>query len=123
MPWSGSGLTVDYAKYGIPKDIYLSSCVTTVEEAKLAAERIGYPIMIKASEGGGGKGIRRVSNSDEIDLAFPQVQGEVPGSPIFLMKLAPACRHLEVQLLADQHGNPITILSIYSMLIMLMFCI
>ena len=44
-----------------------------------------------------------------VDLAFAQVQGEVPGSPIFLMKLAPTCRHLEVQLLADGHGEAIAI--------------
>jgi len=52
--------------------------------------------MIKASEGGGGKGIRKVEKRDQIELSFSQVQGEVPGSPIFLMKLAPMARHLEV---------------------------
>ena len=109
MPWSGTGLTVDYAKTGIPHDLYLEACVTTAQEAKAAADRIGYPVMIKASEGGGGKGIRRVIDPEQVDLAFAQVQGEVPGSPIFLMKLAPTCRHLEVQLLADSHGEAIAI--------------
>ena len=109
MPWSGSGLTVNYAETGIPPDLYLKACVTSAGEAKAAADRIGYPVMIKASEGGGGKGIRRVTDSEQVDLAFAQVQGEVPGSPIFLMKLAPTCRHLEVQLLADSHGEAIAI--------------
>jgi acetyl-CoA carboxylase/biotin carboxylase 1 len=48
-----------------------------------------------------------------VALAFAQVQGEVPGSPIFLMKLAPRCRHLEVQLLADQYGDAIAIFGRY----------
>ena len=52
------------------------------------AEEIGYPVMIKASEGGGGKGIRKASNSEEFQSLFNQVQAEVPGSPVFVMKLA-----------------------------------
>ncbi len=109
MGWSGSGLTVNYAKNGIPKDLYESACVHTIAEAVAVADRIGFPIMIKASEGGGGKGIRKVESKEEVELAFPQVQGEVPGSPVFLMKLAPACRHLEVQLLADRFHDAIAI--------------
>ena len=53
-----------------------------------AAERIGLPVMIKASEGGGGKGIRKVENKEDFASLFRQVQNEVPGSPIFVMKLA-----------------------------------
>ena len=44
--------------------------------------------MIKASEGGGGKGIRKVTNPEDLPAALRQVQSEVPGSPVFLMKLA-----------------------------------
>eukprot|EP00462_Mataza_sp_D1_P008469 CAMPEP_0175150646 /NCGR_PEP_ID=MMETSP0087-20121206/18007_1 /TAXON_ID=136419 /ORGANISM="Unknown Unknown, Strain D1" /LENGTH=2299 /DNA_ID=CAMNT_0016436657 /DNA_START=64 /DNA_END=6963 /DNA_ORIENTATION=+ len=109
MGWSGSGLTVDYANSGIPNDVYHKACVHTVEEALEACERVGFPIMIKASEGGGGKGIRKVEKMDEVEHAYRQVCGEVPGSPIFLMKLAPVCRHLEVQLLADSHGQAIAV--------------
>lgn len=65
--------------------------------------------MIKASEGGGGKGIRKVDNPEEFPALFRQVQTEVPGSPIFVMKLAHGARHLEVQLLADQYGNAISL--------------
>jgi acetyl/propionyl-CoA carboxylase alpha subunit len=53
--------------------------------------------MIKASEGGGGKGIRKCTSLEEFATQFRQVQAEVPGSPIFLMKLAESARHLEVQ--------------------------
>lgn len=70
-----------------------------------ACNKIGYPVMLKASWGGGGKGIRKVLNDEEVRAVFKQIQGEVPGSPIFAMKLAPPSRHLEVQLLADAHGN------------------
>ena len=52
--------------------------------------------MIKASEGGGGKGIRKVTDPADLVASFRQVQGEIPGSPIFIMKLAPKSRHLEI---------------------------
>jgi formate-dependent phosphoribosylglycinamide formyltransferase (GAR transformylase) len=61
-----------------------------------ACDRIGFPVMIKASEGGGGKGIRKVMEASGVAAAFRQVQGEIPGSPIFVMRLAPRSRHLEV---------------------------
>merc|ERR1711879_137358 len=58
VPWSGSGVFIDYDKEGhIPKE-YMKKCmVTNYAEVKAATEKIGYPLMIKASEGGGGKGI------------------------------------------------------------------
>lgn len=65
--------------------------------------------MIKASEGGGGKGIRKVEQGDDFAAAFRQVQAEIPGSPIFVMKLARGARHLEVQLIADNYGNAISL--------------
>ncbi len=52
------------------------------------AEKIGFPVMIKASEGGGGKGIRKATNKKEFPSLYNQVQAEVPGSPVFVMKLA-----------------------------------
>lgn len=73
------------------------------------AVRIGFPVMIKASEGGGGKGIRLARCPDSFPALFNQVSKEVPGSPIFIMKVAENCRHLEVQLLADAYGNAIAL--------------
>lgn len=84
--------------------VYDEACLISAEDALRCAETIGYPAMIKASAGGGGKGIRKVRCRDDVEAAFRQVQAEVEG-PVFMMKLASNCRHLEVQLLADQHGQ------------------
>ena len=65
--------------------------------------------MIKASEGGGGKGIRKAESDEEFKKQYPQVNLEGPGSPIFIMKLAKNARHLEVQLLADEYGEAISV--------------
>ncbi|KAI0358341.1 acetyl CoA carboxylase [Trametes cingulata] len=113
MPWSGTGITkTELTPDGfvtVPDDVYRAACVTSVEEGLARAEEIGFPVMIKASEGGGGKGIRKVESADAFKNAFHAVAGEIPGSPIFIMKLAGQARHLEVQLLADQYGNAISL--------------
>ncbi|XP_008215451.1 acetyl-CoA carboxylase isoform X2 [Nasonia vitripennis] len=111
MAWSGSDLKAQYSgkKIKISSELFKKGCVATVDEALSAAHKIGYPIMVKASEGGGGKGIRKVENAEELPSLFRQVQAEVPGSPIFIMKLAKCARHLEVQLLADNYGNAISL--------------
>ena len=113
IPWSGTGVAVDFASCNgvIPPDVYDSACLHSVEQAVESCNRIGYPVMLKASWGGGGKGIRKAGSDEEVRAVFGAVKGEVPGSPIFAMKLAPPSRHLEVQLLADAHGN---VTSIYS---------
>lgn len=77
--------------------LYYEGCVTDEDEGLEAAYKIGFPVMIKASEGGGGKGIRKCEAADEFPIKFRQVQNEVPGSPIFIMKLATCARHLEVR--------------------------
>ncbi|XP_059482101.1 acetyl-CoA carboxylase isoform X3 [Neocloeon triangulifer] len=111
LPWSGSELRAQYSgkKIKISTELYKKGCVTSAEEGLTAAHKIGFPVMIKASEGGGGKGIRKVDCPEEFPSLFRQVQQEVPGSPIFVMKLAKCARHLEVQLLADQYGNAISL--------------
>ncbi|CAB1319436.1 unnamed protein product [Coregonus sp. 'balchen'] len=104
LPWSGSGLRVDWTEedqrlghvISVPPEVYVLGCVRDVDDGLAGADRIGYPVVIKASEGGGGKGIRKV-------------QAEVPSSPIFVMQLAQHARHLEVQILADQYGNAISL--------------
>ncbi|KAL1433610.1 hypothetical protein MTO96_012437 [Rhipicephalus appendiculatus] len=118
LPWSGSGLKADWDEDNnhtpkkplkIKPELYRKGCVTGVDDGLEAAQRIGFPVMIKASEGGGGKGIRKSESANDFPQCFRQVQSEVPGSPIFIMKLATCARHLEVQLLADQYGTAISL--------------
>ncbi|KAF9219763.1 hypothetical protein BS17DRAFT_788749 [Gyrodon lividus] len=113
MAWSGSGISEtilsEQGFVTVPDKAYKDACVTSVQEGLAKAEQIGWPVMIKASEGGGGKGIRKVDHPDAFKNAYHAVAGEIPGSPIFIMKLAGQARHLEVQLLADQYGNAISL--------------
>ncbi|XP_033475988.2 acetyl-CoA carboxylase isoform X2 [Epinephelus lanceolatus] len=117
LPWSGSGLRVGWDEedqmlgnvISVPSEMYTKGCVLDVDDGLAGAERIGYPVVIKASEGGGGKGIRKVESSEDFPSLFRQVQTEVPGSPIFIMQLAQHARHLEVQILADEYGNAISL--------------
>ncbi|KAI5787034.1 acetyl-CoA carboxylase-like protein [Peziza echinospora] len=113
IPWSGTGVdqvVVDeQGLVTVADEVYQQGCVRSAEEALVKAREIGFPVMIKASEGGGGKGIRKVDGETNFASFYNQVAGEVPGSPIFVMKLAGNARHLEVQLLADQYGNNISL--------------
>ena len=110
IPWSGEGITSSLNDEGvIPKDIFDSACVFTVDEVEQRAKDIGYPVMIKASEGGGGKGIRMAKDVEELRTNFLQVQNEVPGSPIFMMQLCTNARHLEVQIVGDEYGNAVAL--------------
>lgn len=109
--WNGENVKAMYDKAtgSLPEQALEDACISNAVEATEAAERIGFPVMIKASEGGGGKGIRRVDTLDGVANAFRQVCGEVPGSPIFIMKLSSNSRHLEVQLLADEYGEAVAL--------------
>lgn len=107
IPWSGSGLTVPGTS--IPEDVLKQATLTDVADAVQRVGKIGFPVMIKASEGGGGKGIRKVNSIEELKTGFAQVQAEVPGSPIFIQKLSVDSRHLEVQMVADAHGQAIAL--------------
>ena len=73
------------------------------------AEQIGYPVIIKASAGGGGRGMRVVNQASELEALFVQAQqeaGSAFSSPdVYLEKFIGAPRHIEFQLLADEHGN------------------
>jgi len=79
------------------------------KDAVTHAERIGYPVLLKASAGGGGKGMRVVTTSAELPSLFAQAQGEARSSfgdeTVFLEKFVDRPRHIEVQVLADAHGN------------------
>lgn len=114
IPWSGTG--VDQVEVNeetnlvsVSDDVYAKGCCTSPEDGLEKAKVIGFPIMIKASEGGGGKGIRKVENEKDFVTLYNQAANEIPGSPIFIMKLAGDARHLEVQLLADQYGTNISL--------------
>ena len=116
LPWNGSHVTIDVAALRdangcvvIPDSVYDSVTIHSIEEAREACRRLQFPLMIKASEGGGGKGIRTLTEEGELESAWNAVRSEVPGSPIFLMRLAERCRHLEVQLLADHYGHVIAL--------------
>jgi acetyl-CoA carboxylase/biotin carboxylase 1 len=74
IPWSGDGIESALNDDGvIPPEIFKEACVFNVEEAAAMAQKIGYPVMIKASEGGGGKGIRLAKNAEELRTNFIQV--------------------------------------------------
>ncbi|ODQ67206.1 hypothetical protein NADFUDRAFT_49644 [Nadsonia fulvescens var. elongata DSM 6958] len=114
IPWSGTGvdqvvLDEETGLVSVADDIYSKGCCSSPEDGLEKAKKIGFPVMIKASEGGGGKGIRKVESEDNFIALYHQVIGEIPGSPIFIMQLAGNARHLEVQLLADQYGNNISL--------------
>ena len=104
-----ASLASSYFSHPLILMFLLQACIFTEEEAVTAANRIGYPVMLKASEGGGGKGIRMAKDEKALREAWPQVLGEVPGSPIFLVQLCTGARHLEVQVMADKHGNAIAL--------------
>ncbi|KAK9448940.1 acetyl-CoA carboxylase [Limtongia smithiae] len=114
IPWSGTGvdkveIDPETKLVTVADDVYALGCTADSAAALEKARIIGFPVMIKASEGGGGKGIRKVEAEENFASLFSQVANEVPGSPIFVMKLAGNARHLEVQLLADQYGNNISL--------------
>ncbi len=73
------------------------------------SEEIGYPVMLKASAGGGGKGIRVAWNRRDVEEGFPAVKGEAKASfgddRIFIEKFIESPRHVEIQVLGDKHGN------------------
>ncbi|KAI0901591.1 acetyl-CoA carboxylase [Annulohypoxylon nitens] len=113
IPWSGSGVDSvvvdDQGIVTVADEIYMKGCVGSWEEGLQKAKEIGFPVMIKASEGGGGKGIRKAMSEEGFEQLYNAAASEIPGSPIFIMKLAGNARHLEVQLLADQYGNNISL--------------
>ena len=83
--------------------------VKSIAEAKKIAAEIGYPVIVKAAMGGGGRGMRVVREESELEARIEEAQGEAKSAfgdaSIFLEKFLPRARHIEVQILADQHGN------------------
>jgi len=83
--------------------------VDDVDEAKQLAEEIGFPVIIKASAGGGGKGMRVVKEAAEFELAFVTARAEAEAAfgngDVYIEKLVLNPRHVEIQVIGDQHGN------------------
>ena len=83
----------------------------SLEEAAEVADRVGYPVMLKATSGGGGRGIRRCDNPEELQRHFDRVVSEAEKAfgtaAVFMEKAILNPRHIEVQILADHHGNVI----------------
>lgn len=86
-----------------------TEAVSSLHEAKKIAEEIGLPIMIKASAGGGGKGMRKIEKIEELESGIERAQNESQkafgNSDIYIEKFIDNPKHIEVQILADEHGN------------------
>ena len=95
--------------YGVPILPGSEGVLGSAEEAIETAERIGYPVILKASAGGGGRGMRIVNRKEELAAMLEQAQQEAGASfasaDVYLEKYIPAPRHIEFQMLADEHGN------------------
>jgi acetyl-CoA carboxylase biotin carboxylase subunit len=96
-------------KFGVPLVPGLKEAITDIEAAKQVAVQIGFPVLIKASAGGGGKGMRIVNGVDEFESQMHMAQSEALSSfgddSVFIEKYVAAPRHIEIQLMADNHGN------------------
>lgn len=94
---------------GVPVLPGSSAAVSSMEEARQTAEEMGYPVMLKAAKGGGGRGMRMVDSPDQLAVALESAQREsltaFGSNEVFVEKLVKNARHLEVQLLGDGYGN------------------
>ncbi|UAB83699.1 acetyl-CoA carboxylase biotin carboxylase subunit [Zunongwangia sp. SCSIO 43204] len=96
-------------KYDIPMVPGIDEAITDTAEAKKIAKEIGYPILIKASAGGGGKGMRVVEQEkdleDQMKRAISEAESAFGDGSVFIEKYVASPRHIEIQVLADTHGN------------------
>jgi len=99
------------SKYGVPMVPGTLDPVESDDEAFRIAGSIGYPIMLKASAGGGGKGLRLVQKEDEMESALRNTRSEALAAfgdgAVYIEKFVEKPRHIEIQVLADHHGNAI----------------
>lgn len=97
--------------YDIPMVPGIDEAITDIAKAKAIAAEIGYPILVKASAGGGGKGMRIVEREEEfeeqMDRAISEAISAFGDGAVFLEKYIGSPRHIEIQVLADQHGNTV----------------
>ena len=96
-------------KYNIPMVPGTEGAVSDVDEAKRTALEVGLPVLIKASAGGGGKGMRIVEHIDELgeqmERAISEAQSAFGDGSVFIERYVAGPRHIEIQVLADNHGN------------------
>lgn len=96
---------------GVPVVPGSKGSINSLKEAKSISKKIGYPVMIKAAAGGGGRGIRIVNSEEEMEFNYNLVKQEALNSfkddEIYLEKYIQNPRHVEIQILADEHGNVI----------------
>ena len=97
------------ANYDIPMVPGTAEAITDIPAAKKIAEKIGFPILIKASAGGGGKGMRVVENTesfeDQMKMAVSEAISSFGDGAVFIEKYVGSPRHIEIQVLGDTHGN------------------
>ena len=98
---------------GVPVIPGSNGILNTSAEAKISAEESGYPIMLKATAGGGGRGMRFVKSEDELENAFDSAQSEskiaFDNGDLYLEKFIEEPRHIEIQILADTAGNVVAL--------------
>ena len=96
---------------GVPVVPGSDGVVETVDEARTFADAVGYPVLIKASAGGGGKGMRVAQSADELEKQFTAARTEAAAAfgndEVYLEKYLARPRHIEFQVLADTHGNTV----------------
>src|SRR3954470_9473718 len=94
---------------GVPVAVWSGGPVDTLDDARAHAERLGFPLMIKAAAGGGGRGMRRVDTPDELPACFERARAEAEAAfgdaSVLMERLVGAARHVEVQLMADGEGG------------------
>ncbi|MEL7534157.1 MAG: acetyl-CoA carboxylase biotin carboxylase subunit [Bacteroidota bacterium] len=95
--------------YNVPLVPGLDEAITDVNEAQKIAEEIGFPVLVKASAGGGGKGMRIVEHKEEfaeqMERAVSEALSAFGNGAVFIEKYVGSPRHIEIQVLADTHGN------------------
>src|SRR5262252_1737305 len=98
-------------RFDVPMVPGTSSALTSLEQAEQMAAQIGYPVMLKAAAGGGGKGMRLVHLPGELRSALESAQSEAEGafgdSEVYMEKAILNPRHIEIQIIADEHGNTV----------------
>ena len=98
-------------KYGIPMVEGVDEAIVDVEKSLTKAKEIGFPILVKAAAGGGGKGMRVVEKAEEfveqMNLAISEAESSFGDGSVFIERYVGSPRHIEIQVLADTHGNTV----------------